>query len=237
MNKVVCITGSANGIGKAIKELFEKEGDIVCGMDIVEGEYFQGDASMEKDLHAFAKKVIKEHGKISVLVNNVPPLFQGINEASFLTFVKAMCQGPGSVYYLTKLFMKHFEKGASIINISSTRDSQSMPQSETYAAAKGAIHALTHALAVSLGPDVRVNSISPGWIDTTDGSFSQADHAQQPVGRIGLPEDIAYLVRFLSSEQAGFITGENIRVDGGMSRLMIYHDEHGWSYDPEKDQK
>lgn len=234
MSRVIVITGSAHGIGRAIKELYEKKGDIVCGMDLTEGEYFQGDASMEKDLRAFAKKVIADYGKVSVLVNNVPPLFQGIDTAGFTTFLKAMAQGPASAYYLSKLFRKHFEKGGSIINISSTRDSQSMPQSETYAAAKGAIHSLTQAMAISLGPDIRVNSISPGWIDTNQSTFSKADEMQQPVGRVGVPEDIAHLVHFLASDKAGFITGENIRVDGGMSRLMIYHEEHGWTYNPDQ---
>lgn len=234
MSKVVVITGSAHGIGKAIKELFLKDGDIVCGMDLTEGEYYQGDASMEKELKTFAKKVIKEYGRVSLLVNNVPPLFKGINDTGFTEFLKAMAQGPAAAFYLTKLFLPYFEEGASIINISSTRDSQSMPQSETYAAAKGAIHSLTQAMAISLGPKIRVNSISPGWIDTSNSTFSKADELQQPVGRVGRPEDIAYLVRFLASDEAGFITGEDIKVDGGMSKLMIYHDEHGWTYQPDK---
>ena len=118
-----------------------------------------------------------------------------------------------------------------MVNISSSRDRMSQPQTESYAAAKGGISALTHAMAVSLAGRVRVNSISPGWIDTTGSTIEGPDAVQQPVGRVGKPGDIAELALFLCSDAAGFITGENICVDGGMTRLMIYHGEHGWTYE------
>ena len=105
----------------------------------------------------------------------------------------------------------------------------SQPQTESYTAAKGGIAALTHALAVSLAGKVRVNSISPGWIDTTGAEFVGADAVKQPCGRVGKPIDIANMVLYLCSEKAGFITGENICIDGGMTKLMIYHGDHGWS--------
>ena len=108
----------------------------------------------------------------------------------------------------------------------------SQPQSESYSAAKGGIAALTHALAVSLSGKVRVNSVSPGWIETGNAVYSGADALQQPVGRVGNPMDIANMVLFLCSEKAGFITGENICIDGGQTRLMIYHNDWGWRYDP-----
>lgn len=104
----------------------------------------------------------------------------------------------------------------------------SQPQTESYTAAKGGISALTHALAVSLAGRVRVNSISPGWIDTEGASFEGPDALQQPVGRVGTPSDIADMVLYLCSDKAGFITGENICIDGGMTRLMIYHNDFGW---------
>ncbi|MBQ5625266.1 MAG: SDR family oxidoreductase, partial [Phascolarctobacterium sp.] len=135
-------------------------------------------------------------------------------------------------FLLTKLFMPYFASGASVINISSSRDRMSQPQSESYTAAKGGISALTHALAVSLGGKVRVNSISPGWIDTNYTVYEGADAVQQPVGRVGNPLDIANMVLFLCSDKAGFITGENICIDGGQTRLMIYHNDCGWSYRP-----
>nr|MCR4758816.1 SDR family oxidoreductase [Oscillospiraceae bacterium] len=130
------------------------------------------------------------------------------------------------------LFAPHFNSGGSIINISSSRDRMSQPQTESYTAAKGGIAALTHALAVSLAGKVRVNSISPGWIDTSYKIYSGADAKQQPAGRVGNPLDIANMVLYLCSDKAGFITGENICIDGGMTRQMIYHGDNGWSYMP-----
>jgi len=128
--------------------------------------------------------------------------------------------------------MPYFAPGASVINISSSRDRMSQPQSESYAAAKGGISALTHALAVSLAGKVPVNSISPGWIDTNYTVYEGADAVQQSAGRVGNPRDIAHMVLFLCSEKAGFITGENICIDGGQTRLMVYHNDFGWTYQP-----
>ena len=127
--------------------------------------------------------------------------------------------------------MNHFAPNASVINISSSRDRMSQKETESYTAAKGGIAALTHALAVSLAGKVRVNSISPGWIDTDYTIYEGADAVQQPVGRVGNPLDIAYMVLFLCSGRAGFITGENICIDGGMTKQMIYHADHGWNLD------
>ncbi len=132
-------------------------------------------------------------------------------------------------FYLVKLFRDHFAPGASILNISSSRDRMSQPQTESYTAAKGGIAALTHALAASLAGKVRVNSISPGWIDTDYTVYEGPDATQQPAGRVGNPLDIAHMALFLASDKAGFITGENICIDGGMTKLMIYHGDHGWS--------
>ena len=140
--------------------------------------------------------------------------------------------GVSAAFLLTQLFLPYFAPGASIINISSSRDRMSQPQSESYSAAKGGISALTHALAVSLGGKVRVNSISPGWIDTNYTVYEGPDAAQQPVGRVGNPLDIANMVLFLCSDKAGFITGENICIDGGQTKLMIYHNDYGWTYQP-----
>ena len=118
---------------------------------------------------------------------------------------------------------------ASIVNIASTRAFQSQPDTESYSAAKGGIIALTHAMAVSLAGRAQVNCISPGWIETTDSNVhSEQARRQHPAGRVGIPADIAAMVMFLCSGRAGFITGENITIDGGMSKLMVYHDDHGW---------
>ena len=155
---------------------------------------------------------------------------KGIDDCSFEEFQYALTVGVTAPFYLTKLFMPYFSEEASVVNIASSRDRMSQPQTESYTAAKGGIAALTHAMAVSLAGRARVNSISPGWIDTTDSDITGPDALQHPVGRVGKPEDIAAMVSFLCSDQAGFITGENICIDGGMTRQMIYHGEHGWTY-------
>jgi len=143
-------------------------------------------------------------------------------------FDRALRVGVAAPFMLTKLFMDHFAKGAAIVNISSSRDRMSQPFSESYSASKGGLNALTHAMAVSLSGKVRVNSISPGWIDNSDSNLQGADAFQHPAGRVGRPEDIAEMVLFLCSDKAGFITGENICIDGGMTRQMIYHGDFGW---------
>ena len=159
---------------------------------------------------------------------------KGIDKCSYEDFQYALAVGVTAPFYLFKLFMPYFRERACIINISSSRDRMSQPQTESYTAAKGGIAALTHALAASFAGKVRVNSISPGWIDTGYKVYEGPDALQQPAGRVGNPMDIANMVLFLCSEKAGFITGENICIDGGMTKLMIYHDDHGWTYPPEK---
>lgn len=230
-NKVVLITGGAMGIGKCIAEEFEKEEAHVYIIDKEEGNHFVGDLSNKEVLEQFVKFVLEKEDHIDVLVNNAKPIFKGIDTCTYEEFQSALNVGALAPYYLSKLCKDYFAEGSSIINISSSRDRMSMPQSESYASAKGAISSLTHALAVSLGPKTRVNSISPGWIDTDYIEYSGPDAYQQPVGRVGNPLDIANMVLFLCSNKAGFITGENIVIDGGMTHQMIYHDDHGWKLD------
>ncbi len=228
--KVAVITGGAHGIGKAIAGAFEAEGAMVHIIDTTPGDWFVGDISDPKVLERFSESVIEASGHVDYLVNNAPPPMVGIDDCDWDAFQRALAIGVTAPFYLTKLFMPHFAPGASVINLSSSRDRMSQPRTESYTAAKGGIAALTHALAVSLAGRARVNSISPGWIDTTDAHIAGADARQQPVGRVGKPEDIAALALFLCSDAAGFITGENICVDGGMTKLMIYHGEYGWQY-------
>lgn len=227
-NKIAVITGGAHGIGKCIAEEFRKNGTAVCIIDKAEGEHFVGDISDKGVLEQFADSVIRQHGHVDYLINNALPLMKGIEECTYEEFQYALNVGVTAPFYLSKLFLPYFTGSASIINISSSRDRMSQPQTESYTAAKGGIAALTHALAVSLGGKVRVNSISPGWIDTDYTVYKGADASQQPVGRVGNPLDIANMVLFLCSEKAGFITGENICIDGGMTKQMIYHGDHGW---------
>ncbi len=231
-NKVVVITGGAGGIGKCIAEEFTKNGAHVCVIDCADGDHYVGDIGCQTTLEAFAQTVIKKHGRVDVLVDNAPPAFVGIDTCTYQQFQQALAVGVTAPFYLSKLFAPYFGEGASIINISSSRDRMSQPQSESYTAAKGGIAALTHALAVSFSGKVRVNSISPGWIDTAYTVYEGPDAIQQPAGRVGNPLDIANMVLFLASDKAGFITGENICIDGGQTRLMIYHGDHGWSLNP-----
>ena len=227
-DKVVVITGGAHGIGKAIAESFAKEGAKVAVIDQTEGPHYVGDISRKEILEAFAAEVLDMFGHVDVLINNAPPLMKGLAECSYEEFQQALSVGVTAPFYLTKLFQEHLGKGASVINISSSRDRMSQPQTESYTAAKGGIAALTHAMAVSLAGKARVNSISPGWIDTDFTVYEGADAVQQPAGRVGNPMDIAHMVLFLCSEKAGFIIGENICIDGGMTRQMIYHGDFGW---------
>ncbi len=228
-NKTVVITGGAHGIGKCIAEEFEKNGANVCVIDKApEGSHFKGDIADRSVLEKFAVSVIVKYSHVDVLVNNALPVMKGIDECSYEDFEYAMRVGVTAPFYLSKLFMPYFNEGASIVNISSSRDRMSMPQTESYTAAKGGISALTHALAVSLSGKVRVNSISPGWIDTDFTRYTGPDAYQQPCGRVGNPLDIANMVLYLCSDRAGFITGENICIDGGMTKQMIYHGDNGW---------
>ena len=229
--KVAIITGGAHGIGKAIAEAFRAEGAAVEIIDIAPGEHYVGDISKKETLEAFAQSVLDKYGHIDFLINNALPLMKGISDCTYEEFQYALSVGVTAPFYLSKLFAQHFAPGGVIINISSSRDRMSQPQTESYTAAKGGIAALTHALAVSLAGRVRVNSISPGWIDTAYRVYEGPDATQQPAGRVGHPMDIAHMVLFLCSDKAGFITGENICIDGGMTRQMIYHGDWGWRLD------
>ena len=227
-NRIAVVTGGAHGIGKAIAEEFQRQGATVCVIDKADGPHFVGDIADKETLEAFADQIVREHGHVDFLVNNALPLMKGMDTCTWEEFQYALAVGVTAPFYLTKLFTPYFAPGASVVNISSSRDRMSQPQTESYTAAKGGIAALTHAMAVSLAGKVRVNSISPGWIDTAYREYTGPDADQHPAGRVGNPMDIANMVMYLCSDKAGFITGENICIDGGMTRLMIYHNDCGW---------
>lgn len=253
-NKVCVITGGANGIGLCMVNEFARMGAKVAFIDKdksagdqaiadVEakggsGLFFYGDIAEELTLIDFAEVVINKYGKIDYLINNACLHRKGIiSGCSFEDFNYVLKVGVTAPYMLAKLFINNFNENGAIVNISSTRALMSQADTESYTAAKGGITALTHALAVSLAGKVRVNSISPGWIDTSANfdknyldNHSLEDKEQHPVKRIGNPLDIVRTVMFLCSEENGFITGENITVDGGMTKLMIYNSDDGWKY-------
>ena len=233
-DKVAVITGGARGIGKCIREELEKAGARVLVIDVLENDFFVGDIADKATLESFTEKVIAECGHVDFLINNAAPLMRGISECSYEDFEYAQRVGVIAPFYLTKLLTPYFREGASVVNISSSRDRMSQPETESYTAAKGGIAALTHAMAMSLAGMVRVNSISPGWIDNAYTVYEGADAYQQPSGRVGNPQDIANMVMYLCSDMAGFINGENICIDGGMTKQMIYHGDHGWTLSHKK---
>lgn len=235
MNRTIIITGGARGIGRCIAQEFSRTGENVYVIDkdlpqerLDKVKYFRGDISDKGTLEEFASFVLENAGSVDVIVNNALPLMKGIDECTYEEFQYALSVGVTAPFYLVKLLKDKLSPAASIVNISSSRDRMSQPQTESYTAAKGGIAALTHALAVSLAGKARVNSISPGWIDTDYVEYHGPDATQQPAGRVGNPMDIANMVLFLCSDKAGFITGENICIDGGMTRQMIYHGDHNW---------
>jgi NAD(P)-dependent dehydrogenase (short-subunit alcohol dehydrogenase family) len=242
--KIAVITGGAGGIGKCLTDTFINAGYIVCVIDVdkLGGEalvakygkdklfFFCGDIAEKNVLEKFAKSVEEKYGRVDVLINNACLMKGGVHTCSYEDFNYVFNVGVTAPFYLTKLFKDIFTTGASIVNISSSRAFMSQADTESYTAAKGGVTALTHGLSVSLAGKVRVNSIAPGWIDTTESEFSEEDNTQHPAGRIGKVQDIAEMALFLCSDKAGFITGENITIDGGMTKLMIYHNDLGWTY-------
>lgn len=241
MERIICITGGTNGIGRGLVKAFAEKGWIVEFMDIDEsGLGFAEDLNGQGHKTRFHKvdvgdhaavagafsKIGADHGKVDVMINNAGvSKFKSFWELEPEEWDRILSVNLGSVFHCSREAAKLMKDGGgSIINLSSTRAFMSERDTEAYSATKGGIYSLSHSLAITLSEfGIRVNSISPGWIATEDyESLRDIDHAQHPAGRVGKPEDIARACLFLSDPENDFITGENLIIDGGMSRKMIY---------------
>lgn len=231
--KAALVTGGARGIGEAIARLLAERGYRVAVCDRVAPQWrktgiisIRCDLSREAAVRACVRRAVQRLGRLDALVNNAGIASAGngpVEKLKLTEWNRRIGTNLSGVFLMTKHAAPHLRRArGAIVNIASTRALQSEPDTEAYAAAKGGVVALTHALAVSLGPAVRVNCVSPGWIDTGKSKIRPRDHAQHPAGRVGRPEDVAELVAFLLSDAGGFATGQNYVLDGGMTRKMIY---------------
>jgi NAD(P)-dependent dehydrogenase (short-subunit alcohol dehydrogenase family) len=238
--KAALITGGAQGIGKATAQALAFRGYDVAVADVdaeagreSEFPFIRCDVSKEASVEACVRAAVRRFGRLDALVNNAGlanPADPPVDKLPLADWNRRIGVNLTGAFLMSKHCVPHLRKsGGAIVNIASTRALQSEPNTEAYAASKGGLVALTHALAISLGPQVRVNCVSPGWIDVSAwkkrgrrARLSRRDHAQHPVGRVGRPEDIGELVAFLLSDAAGFITGQNFVCDGGMTKKMIY---------------
>ena len=244
--KVALVTGGAQGIGKGIAALLAARGyrvvaadrDAEAGrdLDIPEVFFLQCDVSREPSVRRCIATVVRRFGALNALINNAglaDPASGPLEKLPLAEWNRRIGVNLTGVFLMTKHAAPHLRAArGAVVNIASTRALQSEPGTEAYAASKGGVVALTHAMAMTLAPEVRVNCVSPGWIDVSGEwkkrsarrplRLSRADHAQHPVGRAGRPEDVAELVAYLVSEAAGFATGQNFVLDGGMTKKMIY---------------
>ena len=231
--RAALITGGARGIGEGIARLLAERGYGVAVADRDAPRwrapgvaFFRCDVSKEAQVRACVRRVLRRFGTLDALVNNAgiaDPASGPLEKLALRDWNRRIGTNLTGVYLMTKHAVPYLRRSrGAVINIASTRALMSEPDTEAYAAAKGGVVALTHALAMSLGPRIRVNCISPGWIDTGKTRLKRSDHAQHPVGRVGRVEDVAELVAYLLSDSAGFATGQNYVLDGGMTKKMIY---------------
>ncbi|MEA4823193.1 MAG: SDR family oxidoreductase [Clostridiaceae bacterium] len=254
--KYTVVTGGAARIGRSVAEGFLREGATVAVIDTdrAKGEafadeypgrvyFFCGDVGEKETLESFAAWIRPQFPRVDLLVNNAGIGAGGVvSGCSYEDFLRIQRVNLAAPYYLTLLLRDCFpEKGGAIVNVSSIRAFQSQPDTEAYTASKGGVLSLTHALAMSFRGRIRVNCVTPAWIRAEDtvrpdtplyGTTTLPDHLQYPVGHVGYPHEVAAAIMFLCSEDASFITGENLMLDGGCARQFIQHEDFGWRYDP-----
>lgn len=229
---VALVTGGSRGIGRAIADRLARDGwhVVITDRDPPEGRshhrFVNADVGAEADVGRVMGEIAAREGRLDGLVCNAGFMIRKpIEDLSLAEWNAVLATNLTSTFLLARAGAALLrESRGAILTIASTRAHQSEAHTESYAASKGGLLALTHALAVSLGPAIRVNCISPGWIDTQGGALSDEDHAQHPAGRVGRPEDIASLAAWLLGPESGFVTGAEFLSDGGMTRKMIYAD-------------
>ena len=231
---VALVTGGARGIGAAIAARLARDGyriviaDLHAPEDAIVGRHVVCDVANESDVAALITDIRSREGRLDALVCNAGiNVRKSIEELSLADWSRVLATNLTSCFLLARsaaalLRAERQGRPGAIVTIASTRAHMSEPDTEAYAASKGGLVALTHALAVSLGPDIRVNCISPGWIHTKGTAPLEGDHADHPAGRVGTAEDVAALAAFLLGPESGFITGAEFIVDGGMTRKMKY---------------
>lgn len=225
---VALVSGAAHGIGAGIASHLRREGWRVVTADLNPGEagtrHVIADVAEEAAVAALLQGVEQQEGRLDALVCNAGIMVRKpLAELSLAEWNKVLGTNLTSAFLLARAAQPLLKAArGSIVTIASTRAHMSEPGTESYSASKGGILALTHALAISLGPEIRANCVSPGWIDVSGEELRPEDHAQHPAGRVGRVEDIAALVAWLVGPQAGFVTGGEFIADGGMTRKMIY---------------